>query len=335
MDKRTLIFTWIISYSFLLVKPAISLYYNKRIGNFRIILITSSIGVILSFFLIILTLELLLIFGLFLGINFAFSSILDVIVDKTLVENSDSEKSKNKNAASLQFGAALGSLIPPFFYLITPSWSIYFSGVFIITIPLIFIVFFMNTSVEIQNKEEIKTINSNKIIGKKLKLMCLFTFLIYADKLYEIPLEPWITNIVDISIFSIFLIILIIINTLGILIAGIVSHKYDKKKILMICCLGTGILMMIISFSNIYVIFILFSIIQVFAGFMLINLISLMIDTSKKQVLYYQIIAFFSILAKLIFVPLGDYLSLFIPVETIMFISGIPFVISTFVVYYI
>ena len=68
---------------------------------------------------------------------------------------------------------------------------------------------------------------------------------------------------------------------------------------------------------------------------MLINLISLMIDTSKKQVLYYQIIAFFSILAKLIFVPLGDYLSLFIPVETIMFISGIPFVISTFVVYYI
>ncbi|MBN1214581.1 MAG: hypothetical protein JXA99_03975 [Candidatus Lokiarchaeota archaeon] len=334
VDQKTLIYAWIISYSFLLIKPLISLYYNKRTGNFHSILIVSSISIVISFFLMILTLELLMIFGFFLGINFAFSSILDVIVDKSLVEKSNTEKKKNKNATSLQLGAAFGSLIPPFFYLITPNWSIFFVSLFIMTIPLVFIVYFMNMSVQIQKKEE-EEIKSVKISSNKIILMCIFTFLIYADKLYEIPLEPWITTIIDVDLFSILLIILIVINTLGIIMAGLISHKYNKKKILMICCFGIGILSMISSFSNIFIFFIMFSIMQILAGFILINLISLMIDISNKQVLYYQIIAFFAILAKLIFVPLGDYLSIYIPVELIIFISGVPFIVSSIILYYI
>jgi len=60
-----------------------------------------------------------------------------------------------------------------------------------------------------------------------------------------------------------------------------------------------------------------------------------MINLSEKQVLIFQVMASFTILAKVIFIPLGTALSANIATEIIIMIAGILITISAVPVYFI
>ncbi|MBY8983389.1 MAG: MFS transporter [Candidatus Lokiarchaeota archaeon] len=335
VNYQELALVLIISYSALFIKPLISLYFDKKIGKIKIMLIICAFGIIFSFIFLILSLYLLILFAIILGINFALTSILDVAVDKLLVEKSNTEELKNRKVLFTQIGAVIGASIPPLIFLIAPSWDSYFLILIILLTPLLFFVFNGDNASTLKQDNEKKTKEKLPISLRNLCLMCLFIFLIYGDQLYDWTFEPWIVNIIGEDLFSIIVLILTIINAFGIIIAGVISHRYDKRKLLIFFSLCMGLIVMIASFCDIYIFFILFIIIQILAGFLFVNLISLMIDISKKQVLYFQSMAIFVVIAKLIFVSSGTFIFDFIDIRWIIFISGVLAIISIIPVYFI
>ena len=335
VNYQELALVLIISYSALFIKPLISLYFDKKIGKIKIMLIICAFGIIFSFIFLILSLYLLILFAIILGINFALTSILDVAVDKLLVEKSNTEELKNRKVLFTQIGAVIGASIPPLIFLIAPSWDSYFLILIILLTPLLFFVFNGDNASTLKQDNEKKTKEKLPISLRNLCLMCLFIFLIYGDQLYDWTFEPWIVNIIGEDLFSIIVLILTIINAFGIIIAGVISHRYDKRKLLIFFSLCMGLIVMIASFCDIYIFFILFIIIQILAGFLFVNLISLMIDISKKQVLYFQSMAIFVVIAKLIFVSSGTFIFDFIDIRWIIFISGVIAIISIIPVYFI
>ncbi|MFX1395059.1 MAG: MFS transporter, partial [Promethearchaeota archaeon] len=282
----------------------------------------------------------LLVFGVFLGLNFICMSLIDVCIDKTLLENSPTEKVKNNNTLFVRLGLMMGALFPILTFLVLfsnsyyiDSWALFFFISFFTIMPLLFIAPFI--SIDIEMPDNTSTLKDNditdKINAKSIFCMCIFMFLLYALRLYEYPFEPWVLKKYfhgNYMYFSLFIFTMVIMNTLGLIIAGIVSHKHDRRKILMISVFLYGILTIIAPFTNLIMFLILASQIQFIAGFVLINSMMMTIDLSKKKVMYFQIIMSFAILANVVFIPLGTYLSIYIQTEFIAMLAGIIILFS-------
>lgn len=338
VNRTELAVVQIFAYLVLFIKPVIAIYFDKKNIKRKIIIILSSIGTIVSFFFFIFSLNFLLIFGIFLGINFACTSILDVAIDKIIVEFSPDEKTRDRNALYPQLGGILGAIIPNMiFYLIfadlysIPTWNLFFLIGVIITIPLIIIVFLLKPSIDTIKSAE--NITKNEVNMKLIGLMCIIVFLFYSERIYEYPMEPWILNKYGEQYFSLFILILIIIillNAAGLILAGLISNKFNRIRILTISSLSYGILLIVAPFMDMITFFVLFGIMQIFSGFLLINIISLMIEFSKKRVIYFQVMSVFAILAMIIFIPLGTYLSSFMATEIIIVTAGIMKILIIF-----
>ncbi|MBD3341163.1 MAG: MFS transporter [Candidatus Lokiarchaeota archaeon] len=337
VDRSELAIIQFFSYLALLIKPVIAIYFDK-ISPRNIkkkILSLSSVGIIFSFYLIILSLSYLILFGIFFGINIACTSIMDVMIDKLIIEFSPNEKSKDTNALLTQIGSICGAIVPNllFFFLFSDiysysTWNLFFIIGLISLFPLAAITFFLRKEILVVNYEKEEKIDSTKPkIGlKSIILMSSVLFLFYSERIYEYPLEPWILNKYGeyyFSLFALLLIMLIIINALGLILGGIISNKLDRKKLLTISMLIYGILLIIVPFTNIFLFFLLFAIIQIVSGIIVINIISLMISYSHKKVFYFQIMALFGIISIILFIPLGTYLSNFIKTEFIIMTAGV------------
>ncbi len=343
VDRMELAFVQIFSYSALFVKLLVSMYFDRNISKAWLFMILSSFGLFGSFVLLLMSVNILAIFGLFLGIYFVFSSILDVAIDKYIVAQSPTIKIKQKNALYLNLGALSGAILPNLvsLFLLTDvfsidSWSqFFFIGILSIA-PLLGIIFMFKAE-ELEPKKETLP-NEKTKFSKHILLMCLFLFLCYADSLYQYPLEPWALNKLgaeNIGLFSLFMIVFIIVNALGFVIAGTISHKFDRKKVLIASTLIDGVLITVAPFTDIIVFFILISIVYIFSGFIVINMISLMIEFSKSSVLYYQVMSLSITLSSVVFVPFGTFLSAIIPTEIIIAIAGILIILSIVPLFFI
>jgi hypothetical protein len=268
---------------------------------------------------------------------------MDVAIDKIIVNSSPNEKIKDRNALCVQLGAMFGAILPNIisFIIFTDIysrsiWNIFFLIGIIIIIPLPLITFLLKGDIDISEKN---LDNSNKNVDSKaILIMCIFLFLLYSDKLFEYPLEPWILTKYgeeNFSIFLLFLIVLIFINAIGTVMAGIISSKFDRKKILFSSICSTGILLLILPFTNMITFFIILGILQILAGFIVINIIAIMIEISQKKVIYYQIMSSSIILASVIFIPLGTYLTYLIPTEFIIITAGILTILSIIPIYFV
>ncbi len=342
INRTELAFIQTFSYSALFLKPVVAVYYDKEKVIRKTLIIISSFGVFFSFIIFIISIDFLIIFGIFLGINFACISVMDVAIDKIIVNYSPDEKSKDRNALLTQLGSMAGAIIPNVIsYLIfrdiysKSTWNLFFLIGILSILPLVFISFLLN--VKIDTPKETENINENPIRLKAIILMCIFLFFAFADKLYEYPLEPWLLNKYgeeNFSLFLLYLILIILINVISVITAGIISNKYDRRKIIIISSISSGIILLIIPFTDLITFFILFGVLQIFAGFILINLIALMIDLSKKRVLIYQVMSSFVILASVVFIPLGTYLSAYIATEMIIVSAGLLIIISAVPIYF-
>ncbi len=345
VNRAELAFVQIFSYSAFFIKPIIAIYFDKEKATRKLLIIISSVGVLFSFILFILSLNLLIIFGIFLGINFAFLSVVDVSVDKLIVYFSPDEKIKDKNVLCIQLGAMSGAIFPNIIFIIIFTdlyslniWNQFFLIGIITTIPVIFLSFLLNTNLEATKENQILEEKKYDIKYMYIFLICIFIFLVYANRLYDYPLEPWFLNKYgekNFILFTMLLSLLILINALGVVIAGIISNRFDRKKILIYSSISMGIIFIIVPFVDFITFFILFGIIQILAGFLLINLTSIMIDLSQKKVVYYQIMASFAILARVVFLPLGTYLTLYISTEVIIVIAGILTILSVVPLFFI
>lgn len=331
------------------IKPIYAIYIDYREKseqeiNRRLLVIIGAFGLLISFIIFIFSLELSVIFAIFLGINFAFVSIVDVTIDKFIVEQRKNEKIKDKNALFMQLGAVIGAILPNIFYFVLMAdktslgqWNLFFIVGIIAIVPLLPIVFLLKNEAIGDNEVTPKSIKDIQISIKAIALMCVFLFFAYSENLYNWILEPWALDRLGSAsdLFSIFMIIFILLNAIGLIIASKFSHQYDRKLVLISSTGLYGIILAIAPFMDIYLFFILVSITQIISGFILINMITIMIDLSQKRVVIFQVMASFAILAKVIFIPLGTTLSDNIATEVIIMVAGILTAFSAVPVYFI
>ena len=335
IDRVYLAFVQIFSYSAFLIKPLISIYFDTHESKKKSLAIVSAYGIIISFAIIIFILPVLFLFGIMLTINFAFLSLLDVSVDKFLVKSPDTGKIIDKNIVFTQIGAIIGTIFINVAFLVTivdlyqiDYWNDFFLVLLIGVMPIGLIIW---TLKEKNATEKIESPDLGDVNKKRILMMCLFIFLVYGDKLYEFPLEPWILEKFGEELFSFFvrlLIFIIFINLIGIIIAGFISNKFNRKKLLIYSSLSYGLISLLLPFVNVFWFFLLFTILQIIASFIILNMIRIMIQFAAKKVTYFQIMASFFIIARIIFIPLGTYLSTLIPTELIIIISGILITMS-------
>jgi MFS family permease len=338
VDRTQLAFAQIISYSALFVKPLISVYFDRTPQlnvPIRLVLVGIGAGIALSFIAFIMTLPLLLVFGIFLGFNFAFISIIDVIIKKVLIKKSDTEKQKNRNVLYLQAGSLTGAFLPPILRLTLP-WELFFIASFMVVIPLVVVLGFMGAP---EYPPDTRKLSKESLVAefslKNIGLVCIFTFLIYADQLYQYPLEPYLVSLIGETMFSIVFMVFLLINTLGIVLAGLISHRWDKKKILFYTTAIAGVSLLLTPFIPRLIFVGIYAVLMIIGGFMLVNLFSLLIDASQERITIYQTIAMFNVLAKVILVPLGTGLSAFISTEWIIFLAGVLSLLSLIPLSYI
>jgi len=336
VNRFELAFIQIFAYLPLFIRPFVAVYIDKKNPTLKPLIIICSIGSLVSFLFFIFSLNNLVIFGVFLGINFACASIIKVAVDKIIVEISPDEKQKDRNALYMQLGGISGAILPNILFIIIftdlhslSTWNLFF----LIGVLTVFPVIFITLSLNFQPKslKDVQNLTEKESRKKSIILMSIILFLFYSERIFEYPAEPWILNKYGeeyFTLLAIFVAILIIINALGLVLAGFFSHKFDRINILIISSFGYGILLIIAPFTDMITFFILFGIMQIFSAFIVINLIALMIKYSQNKVTRYQIMAAFAILSMVIFVPLGTFLSALIATEILIIFAGVLKLVS-------
>lgn len=347
VDLTKLALVLFTSYSFMFIKPIFALVLDRRVRsgndiNRKLLMSVGSIGILISFSIFLVSLELFVIFALFMGINFAFVSIVDVIVDKFIIEQNMDERIKEKNALSMQLGAVIGAILPNLFYFFLISdrtsllqWTLFFIVGIAAVVPLVPVVALLHDKRDSKWEKTQEEAVESAFSLKAIALMCIFLFLVYGENLYNWLLEPWAVELVGNELFSIIMIGFVLVNAIGLIIAGKISHKYNTKLLLLLSTFIYGILLALAPFLNIYIFFLFIGIDQILAGFMLINMITIMIDLSRKHVLIFQIMASCIILAKVIFIPLGIALSASNTTEVIIALAGILTALSVIPLYFV
>ncbi|MHA1799817.1 MAG: MFS transporter, partial [Candidatus Helarchaeota archaeon] len=350
------------SYSLLFIKPVLSVYMDKQDkhpSKLKIYSILGAIGMIFFLFISLLYAHLLLLFGLLLGLFYAFMALIDVAIDKSIVSSGKNEKTASKNSLLLQLGGLVGSILTNLFFLIIiqdiqslSSWNAFFLTSFLFTAPLILILFWFQPQAVLskynddnlfsKNNNNYNNYNTNdnrfksntfttEFTTRDFVLMCLFIFIINAEELYQYPLEPWAINRLgpeNAWMISVFYIIFILINAIFIIIASKLTHRIPWKLALYISIFFYAFLTIVAPWTTILTFFILIAIQQIFTSFLMIYYVLLMIQISERKVLKFQIMASFGILGRLVFTPIGTALTTVMITEWIITIAGILQLIS-------
>lgn len=339
IDTTQLSFVLFLSYLALLLRPPISIYFDRKNSKRKFLVILSGFAILVSFSLLLFNLQSTLLFGVFYAILLAFISISSVGVNKIMISRSPDINSKNKNALLIQIGAISGSLFPIFIFLISvdslSNWSIFFIMGIIFTAPLLLFYFFLKEK-PYDNYHEIEENPTKSSINKKpIILVSLFLFLAYSDRLFSYSIKPWISTQTSITFFSILWFILILIYTFGNIIGGIFLKKLNCKKILIITTLIIGTILFLVPFTNFSLFLVIYGAYFFVSGLFLIKLIPYKMELAQNRVFYYQLMTMFSILASIIFIPVGTYLYKYIETEIIIMISGILIILSIIPFYFV
>jgi MFS family permease len=323
-----------------LIKPVLSIYFDTKPKMTRITALLGAICLVLSFSLLIFSLQSLFLFGIFLATSFGLLCLVDVSIDKYIVAISPNEKIKNNNVIWTQIGAALGGIFASGLYLISSNWNQFFIGCIILTIPLIFIVLLLKRlGTETQKSKEAITRDITKELkSKPILLMSIFLLLFTGDRLFDWVLEPWIDvkyGSAGVSLFSIFIMLWIFLQIIGFILGRYFSDRYSKKQIIAYLMVVEGIIYLIAPFMDIILLLVLFSISQLLAGIITVILLSLMIDLSKEKVILFQFMSTFVIIARVVFTPVGLLLYGFLPAEVIIAAAGICYAVSAIPLYMI
>jgi len=346
VNRIQLSFVQFLSYLTLFLGPITGLFFDKFSHKKKQFLLVSSLLLIISFSFFNLNVNNLSYFGIFLSLNFTSRLIIKAGMSKLMLEVSQYRNAKKNIILISNVSASLGSIIPIIiFNLIVYDinsidlWTSFFNVCWFLSFPIM-LTFFLIKDVSlnedfITETKIIKPIAQKKIINKHLSLVLILlaNFLIWGDKLIEFPLASYIfTKFGEEGFrnYSYLFFIFLYLNIGGWFIAR--RLKNEKNSIINISISITiyASLMFFIVFSNLTTFLLIMAANQLIGGIMMSQFTERNIDVSnlgKNTALSYELIRGSSLLANLIFVPLGTLLSTFVPLE---FLITIVVVMSLF-----
>lgn len=267
---------------------------------------------------------------------------------------------------SANFGGFIPSLV--FMFIVTDIyntnlWTHFFLIGGILIIPILSAMYFFNFKEVLHEKNVHQEINykSNKSNYFQILFLTLSFILVWSDKIYQYPFPSWILSKygqTGLMLYSFSYIFFLLLNALGCIIGQklpkyFIKNKKKKKnivnldnknseslddsmrnirkKIIILSNVSYIFLTFLMAFSNLLYLLLIYGFIWFIAGIMMLNYVSLSISISKKvkyQTFSYQILRLGLAIASVIFIPIGTYLSSFLPTELLILIVGFVSILS-------
>ena len=338
VNRIELAFIQFLSYITLFLGPIIGLFFDKFSHKKKKFLFISSVFLFLSFTFFNLNITNLSYFGIFLALNFTSSLIIKAGMSKLMLEISEQEDIRKNIILISNVSASFGSIVPIILFNILINdinsislWTLFFNLCWIISCPILITVFL------IQDKLLITDIKSENIIlgpadikkkGNSFELLLIFltNFLIWGDKLLEFPFISWILTKFGESGFFNYTYLFFVFTYLymgGWFISRRLINQDKSRKYFSISIVFYASLLLFIIFSDLSVFLFITAANKIASGIMMSQLTERNVNISKNSkntALSYEFIRSSSLLASFIFVPLGTFLSLYIPCELLIVI---------------
>lgn len=358
VNRSNLAYIQIGIFSVMFLAPGIGFLFDKFIKRKRIIIAFFSFCFILSFFILVFSGNILPIFGLFFALVLISQETIKVAVSKYVIDLSKNESLKDNNLVIINISANVGSLLPSIIFLLTiqnlykiSHWNLFFLIGVICTFPIILLPILLKDeknewqlerglSLEINNIK-----NSNRKTISQIIFLFLSYTLIWSDKIYQYPFSSWIIlkfGEDGFKFYSLCYFFFILLNSFGWLIGKWISKRNNekipsrsgkehyftirnKKKVILSTVIVYIMLTFLMAFSDFYILIVSYGIIQIVAGIMILNYISLMMTITKNfkyKTCAYQVLTLAYALSSVVFIPLGTYYSAFISTELLIIFVG-------------
>lgn len=346
VNRIQLSFVQFLSYLTLFLGPITGLFFDKFSHKKKQLMLVSSLILIISFSFFNLNINNLSYFGIFLSLNFTSRLIIKAGMAKLMLEASQFRNAKKNIILISNVSASIGSIIPIMLFNLVvydinsiDLWTSFFNICWFMSFPIM-LTFFLIKDNSLSKNFITETKITEPLVKKKLKnkhlsliLILLANFLIWGDKLIEFPLTSYIfTKFGEEGFrnYSYLFFIFLYLNIGGWFIARRLKNKKKSCINISISITIYASLMFFIVFSNLTTFLLIMAANQLVGGIMMSQFTERNIDVSnlsKNTALSYELIRGSSLLANLIFVPLGTLLSTFVPLE---FLITIVVVMSLF-----
>ena len=353
--RSELAFIQVLAFSVLFLDPFLGFLFDKYVKNKKIIISSSILLFLISFFVAILFVSIynfLPIFGIFLALNLLSQGIIKVGISKMIIDLSANEIIKDNNLVTINISSNIGSFIPSIVFLFVLNdlfdlnhWNMFFLIGVLSSLPMLLsIIFLKDFGNSFKKKKELQNevMDSSKMMPKvstiNFILLFLSYLLIWSDKLYQFPFSSWILTKFgqqSFNLYSISYIVFVLLNISGWIIGQKISKKTStldstfkikKRKKIIIITVGIYIfLTFVMAFSDFFLMMMFQAIIQILAGIFMLNYISLMMtiaNNGKHKTFTFQSLKLAYAFSCVIFIPLGTYFSAFVPIETLILIAG-------------
>ncbi|NVM34809.1 MAG: MFS transporter [Candidatus Lokiarchaeota archaeon] len=337
VNRSELAFIQIYSYSVLFLAPFLGFFFDKYTYRKNLIIVLSIILFLFSSLTILLSGMIIHIFGIFLALNLLSHETIKVGMGRILIESSLNEVTKDKSLIIINISSNIGGFIPSLIFLFVVTdvfdlnlWTnfLFFGGISLI--PILFAIFCFDYKQTAHREIENLNVKENdkRSYPYQILFLTLSFIMIWSDRLYLYPFSSWILSKfgeIGLRILSSSYIIFLILNTFGYVIGRQISKKLRRKNIILITNCVYICLILLMAYSNLFYLLIIYALIWFVSGIMLLNYTSLIISFSKRvkyQNFSYQMLRFAVAIASVIFIPIGTFLSSFISTEFLILMAG-------------
>ncbi len=350
VNRNDLAFIQFLGFLSLIITPLIGYIFDAHIEserNHKIFVYLCVILLCSCFSIFLINKNILLLYGIFLGVYFLSRMFIRTIMSKIFLTLSV-ESPKIKHHMILIVNGARGVsflLVSLFFDFIIkdvyslPQWEIFFIIGWMLTLPLLSIILFLrnNTIFSDQSSKnsnkDIEGINIKKKSQKRVSWFVIFLYIAFflasSDLIFLSLVSSWVLtrfNEFSLRIFFSLYYVISIFALLGYYFASRIAKRISNIFLLFFFCCFYLFFLVLLPFSN----FPMFLVLQcglAFAGYianyMYVSISQAISVNTRYKTFVYQLLLTCQSIANIVFAPIGISLSAFISVEMLIFVSSI------------
>ncbi len=350
VNRNDLAFIQFFGYLSLIITPLVAYVFDAHIESERSHKIFVYIFAILlcsCFSIFLINKNILLLYGIFLGVYFLCRLVIGTIMSKIYLTLSV-ESPKIKHPMILIINGAKGVsflVISLFFDAIVknvyslPQWELFFMIGWMLTLPLLSVVLFLRNYTIFSNQSSSNRNNdveSKSSKNKSQKKVFWFAFFLYlafflasSDLIFLSLISSWVLtryNEFSLRFFFNFYYVITICSLLGYYFASKIAKRISNISLFFVFCCLYLFFLVLLPLSN----FPMFLAIQcglAFAGYianyLYVSIAQTISVNARYKTVVYQLLLMSQSIANIVFTPIGTSLSAFISVETLIFFSSI------------
>ncbi len=356
VNRNNLAFIQFFGYLSLIITPLIAYIFDAHVKserNHKIFVYIFAILLCSCFPIFLINKNILLLYGIFLGVYFLSRLVIGTIMSKIYLTLSV-ESPKIKHSMILIIYGAKGVsflIISLFFDAIIKNvysllqWELFFTIGWMLTLSLLSVVLFLRnyaifgnqSSPNWNNDIESKNINKKKS-QKKVFWFAIFLYIAFflasSDLIFLSLISSWVLtkyNEFSLRFFFNFYYVITICSLLGYYFASKIAKRISNISLLFVFCCLYLFFIILLPLSN----FPMFLVIQCCLGFagyianyMYISIAQTISVNARYKTVVYQLLLMSQSIANIVFTPIGTSLSAFISVEMLIFFSSILFALS-------